>query len=237
MGRNIPRLMTEQITWFQTHVPGWESAGGGTLIGLTPAQVQAVKAATELAAEAQQRLVAAREAARSAFIARQEAVEAMNRLGRSAVNTIKAFLEAGDGESLWGLAGIAPDQIGGPGRGEGSRRSDGGLTAPYALASELLPTGEVQLRWKARQPASASGVVYRVLRSIDEGPFMLLDVVGGKVFIDETVPTGARSVGYILRAARGRSQSAPSAEHTVRFGVAAAGSPREPASGPRQAAA
>ena len=30
---------------------------------------------------------------------------------------------------------------------------------------------------------------------------------------------GERGVGYILRAVRGRSQSAPSAEHEVRFGV------------------
>jgi hypothetical protein len=221
MPRNIPRLTEDQIIWFENHWPLWQAQGAGAGLGLSALQVAQVRAATEEAREAQRGLDAARQAARAAFIARQAAAAAMNDLGRDAVNIIKAFIAADGDPGLWADAGLIPGATGGPGRGEGSRSPDGGLRPPFALRTELLTQGAIRLRWKARQPAAASGVLYSIRRALDGGPFTLLELVGGKEFTDETVPAGTASLGYILHARRGSAVSAASAACEVRFGSVA----------------
>lgn len=69
-----------------------------------------------------------------------------------------------------------------------------------------------------------SGVIYSVRRSIDSADFVLLDSVGGKEFVDETVPVGTQTVSYSVKAKRGSQSSGWSEALTIRFGRIGGGS-------------
>ncbi len=99
--------------------------------------------------------------------------------------------------------------------------------APYQLNANLDSQGNVIVKWKTSQPAGVSGVIYSVRRSVDmgqgDGGYVLLDSVGGKEFIDTTVPVGAASVSYAIQAKRGEQVSGWSEALTVKCGRASGG--------------
>lgn len=217
---NVPENRLEQIVWFENHLPLWSAKPGD--FGVTSGQLLALSDAVAAARLAHDRAMAARQASLHATVALREQSGAMLDVGRNLVGVIKAFIADGGDPSLWGRAGIEPPASpGGPGSGPAP-------TAPFMLSAALDSLGGVVLRWKARQPASLSGVTYSILRALDVGAgagvgvgvgeFVLLDAVGGKVFVDDTVPEGVRSVSYIVRARHGRKMSPPSESVTIRFG-------------------
>ncbi len=205
---NIPsQPKLDQIVWFETHVPLW--AATPTAFGTTAAQVTAVDNATKAARNAYNAAQAAKQAAKNATTAQDTQVASMLIIGRDTVNVMKAFIENSNNAALWGQAGLEPNAA--PGTAPDP-------VAPSTLVATLDSQGNVIVKWKASQPQGVSGVIYSVRRSIDGGAFVLLDSVGGKTFIDETVPVGTQSVSYAIKSKRGSQSSAWSEALTIRFG-------------------
>jgi hypothetical protein len=92
--------------------------------------------------------------------------------------------------------------------------------APTDLRATLnAATGELTVRWKARQQAE---VVYFVTRATIStsgtvGPAELVGTVGGKRFTDADLPAGAAGFQYTVRAQRGRVSGEPSSTLVVRL--------------------
>lgn len=208
MGTNIPpQPKIDQIVWFENHILLWEASPSS--FGLTALQLNALQIATENARVAYDAAQNAKLSARTAVIAQDQQVRTMLGLGRDAVNVIKATIEQSNNPVLWGQAGLMPPDPAGTAPAP---------TAPFALAAALDSTGSLTITWKARQPRGVTGVVYFLRRSIDGGPFTLVDTVGEKTYTDSGVLSGTVTVEYIIQARRGTQQSPPSEALNIRFG-------------------
>lgn len=77
--------------------------------------------------------------------------------------------------------------------------------------------GAVELKWKG---TLAHSTFYEVLRKIEgETTWTVIDSVGAKGYLDETVPVGTLSVQYRVRAKRAEFTSAANDPITIRLGV------------------
>lgn len=202
-----PQPKVDQIVWFETHIPLWQAAP--TTFGVTAAMITNLHTAVKAARAAYDAAQGARQAAKSATTTQDMQVKAMLTQGRDTVNIMKSFLENANNPALWGEAGLEPNAT--PGTAPAP-------TAPYELFATLDSQGNVIVKWKASQPVGVSGVIYSVRRSINGASSVLLDSVGGKEFIDETVPIGTRTVSYAVKAKRGTSMSGWSESLTIMFG-------------------
>ncbi len=202
-----PQPKVDQIVWFENHITAWTATP--TVFGATAAQVSAVAAAVDSARKSYDAAQEAKQAAKNATVAQDQDVRTMLAKGRDLVNIMKSFIENSSNPALWAQAGLEPDA---------PRGTAPDPTAPYELKAELDSVGNVIVSWKASQPRGVSGVIYSVQRSIDNGPFALLDSVGEKQFIDETVPTSATTISYNIKSKRGSQSSGWSSALTIRFG-------------------
>lgn len=201
-----PQPKIDQITWFENHLPMWSSP---TTFGITAAQLTSLTTAVTAARKAYDDAQAARLASKAATTSENEAVAAMLSTGRNLVNIMKSFIEDSGDSSLWGEAGLEPDAA--PGTAPAPN-------APFKLGATIDSIGNVIVNWKASQPAGVSGVIYSVQRSLENGPFVLLDSVGEKQFVDETLPIGTQTVSYTVKAKRGNKSSEWSEALILRFG-------------------
>lgn len=205
---NVPgQPKVEQITWFETHLPGW--AATPTAFGTTAAAVTSLTTLVTAARKAYNDAQAARAASKAATTTETTAVSSMLTSGRAMVNVMKSFIENAHNPVLWGLAGLEPDAA--PGTAPAP-------TAPARLSASLDSQGDVIVSWKTSQPPGVSGVIYSVRRALNGGDYVLLDSVGEKTFTDETVPIGTQSVSYTVKSKRGTQSSDWSEALTVRFG-------------------
>lgn len=200
-----PKL--DQLTWFETHTPAW--AATPEEFGLPPARAEDVRNKTLAAREAYRAAQEARQAWRNAIRTQDEALAGLLEAGRDAVKMMKSFIADSGDTTLWGRAGLTPDS---------PRGTAPDPTAPFDLSASLDAEGSLVVRWATRQPPGISGVIYSVRRSIDGGEFVLVDAVGEKEFIDDTIVPGTHQVSYTILAKRGRQTSPLSAALTVRFG-------------------
>jgi hypothetical protein len=88
---------------------------------------------------------------------------------------------------------------------------------PTEFKVELDAIGQIQLRWKCKNPANAEGTVYEIFRSINGGPKVFLAVTGKKKFTDETLPAGAARAMYRVTAVRSTKRG-PAGSYLVSFG-------------------
>ncbi len=204
---NYPRNARDRLIWCQDHWALWEEHYAS--LGVTEATVLAFKNLITNSDATYAAATAARLAAKNATQDQNAAFAAMDTSARSLISTIKSFIEASNDPSLWALAGLTPPAT--PGTAPAP-------TAPFSITGTLNSMGDLILKWKARQPAGTSNVVYAVRRALDGGEFVTLDTVGGKEFVDETVPVGTRTVTYAIQAKRGRQRSEWSEAVTLRFG-------------------
>lgn len=205
------KIVTE-INYWNGLWPLWEPTPAN--FGVTTNQVKALKDAAAAALQAYDSAQAARKAAKDATAAQTEALRQMRTVGRSDVNTIKAFIEQSGNPKLWAEAGLTPPAT--PG-------TVANPTAPFDLRGTLDQQGNFTLKWKSSQPTGASGTVYSIYRGINNAEPTLLDTVGPRQFVDETIPAGSTGVVYYIRAKRSGKVSVPSANLQVRFGRAANG--------------
>lgn len=207
-----PQPKIDQIEWFETHIDAWLATP--TAFGITQPIAEEVKNKTSAARAAYEAAVMAKQASKNAVNAQDEAVRAMLEVGRDTVNIMKSFIENSGNTALWGEAGLEPDA---------PRGTAPDPTSPFDLSAGLDSEGNVILRWKAAQPRGVFGVIYSVRRSLEGGPFTLLDSVGEKEFVDDGITTGTMLVSYTVQAKRGRQVSPLSTALTIRFGHAAGG--------------
>jgi hypothetical protein len=178
-------------------------------LGITSAQAAAVKAAVTAARTAYNAAQAARQAAKNATDQQDFALKALKAVGGSTQNIIKSYIEGSGNTSLWAQAGLEPPA---------PRGTAPAPNAPTKITANVDSQGNINLTWKATQPAGVTSVNYNIYRGFNGAALTLLDSVGVKKFTDETVPEGTRTVTYAIIAKRGDKQSEFSENLLLRFG-------------------
>lgn len=246
MGTVLPDNPAAQLEFFQVHAPIW-SAAPPTAIGLSDAQAAAVAAATARATAALAAVQLARQAARNATREWEDAAATLRALGGSAITTIKAFAQvSGDpaGGGVFVAASIAP-----PGRPGPKRRSpdEASAAVPHIRTCTARPNafGGVEVEWTCGMGATmgaGAGMMYRVMRSLDRGPSVLVEFVGSPGsgrrtvrFTDTAVPTGTRTADYTVTPMRAGATGRAGPIASVQFGSGTGRAAPEP-TGLRRAA-
>lgn len=205
---NIPDTSNNLLlAWFESHVSGWEADPGA--FGVPPEKIDELRAALDRARADFNAANAARQASQQATLAQNLSIRAMRTLGSGVVNSMKAYIEQSGDHRLWGASGLEP---------VAPRGTLPPPVAPVHLSTRLDSMGHVTVLWKGRQPRGVDGVVYFIQRSLNGGPYVLLDSTGEKSYTDETVPVGTHSVSYIVTAKRGGQESRPSPAAVAYFG-------------------
>lgn len=207
---SLPAETNAAIQYLETRVPRWES--GAAAIGLTAAQVTALKARVTAARAAYEEALAARAAAKAATVSLREAMSVMRIDAGGLIRTVRAFADTSNNPDVYALAQIDPPAPPTPARAP---------TQPTELRAVIEPTGALTIQWKATRPAplgsnldaSTSGVVYTVKRKLRaEANFTIIGAVpatrGGSrafsTFTDSTLPGGgaANGVQYVIQGQR-----------------------------------
>jgi hypothetical protein len=205
----LPTRVQDLLDFMDTHSPVWQS--NQAAIGLTAAQVLAIKNGATDARAKYNAQIAAANAAKAATIDAQDAVGAARTAFADALKTIKAFaLTQADPSTVYNLAQIPPPA-------QQSPLPPPGI--PTNIAASLETDGSVTLRWKAVNPPGASGTVWTVSRKLPgEASFSFIGAAGSRIFTDETLPAGQSNVQYVVQGQRGQAVGEASAPFTVMFG-------------------
>jgi hypothetical protein len=213
----------QQIQFCENHTGVWLAAP--TAIGLTAAQVNALRDATEYARGAYDDAQAARQAAKAATGAYYAAVRDMRDIAAELVGQIKAFADlSANPPAVYTAAQIpapaAPSPVPAPGR-------------PVLAGVTLEPTGAVTLNWTADNAAASTGAFFNIFRRLPgQSGYASIGGAPGSTsasrtmsFTDTSVPTSAAASGatYIIIGQRGTKQGTPSDAITVQFGVEGGG--------------
>lgn len=216
----LPESRLEQIEFCETHWPVWEAAPPAT-IGLTAAQVTALKVATEQARTSFSAAQSAREAAKAATMVYYTHTATMRNLVSDDIRQIKAFAELqANPATVYAAAQIpepaAPTPAAAPGK-------------PTNIAINLEPSGAVTLTWEATDAAASGGAFFNIFRKLPgQTSFVPVGGAPGSTtearrmsFTDFTVPTSAAGAGaqYIIQGRRGSLSGEPSDALIVQFGV------------------
>ncbi len=206
--RVLPKSDSRLIDFLAAHLDVWEADPGA--IGLTAAEVAALRTLYESASAARTAALEARDAARAATASFREAASTARRRTAGAVARIKAA--AADDPEVYAAAAIPAPRPPSPAPAPG---------VPYRFRTTLRQDGTVGLRWSCATPPGLGGTVYEVARSLGGGPFETLGVAGGRAFTDETLPPGGGGgeTVYRVRALRSTGRGDP-ALHAVLFGSA-----------------
>lgn len=211
--RILPKTPAQQVRRLTTLVRAWAVDPGG--IGLTPARVAEIETLLAQAQDAQRAAYIARDAARSATLAFENATAQLKRGAAAAIGTIKAAARnSGQPVAVLALAQLpvpaAPSPIGPPG-------------TPTGFSVDLLQNGSIVLSWTGDNPSGSAGTMYEVRRRIGSGgtprTFEFLGVHGTKSFTDDTIPVGSAGVVYKITPIRSTRRGQP-ALFNVNFGAA-----------------
>jgi hypothetical protein len=85
---------------------------------------------------------------------------------------------------------------------------------------ELGGNGAVSFTWRADNPAGAHGTMYEIWRKVGDSALVYCDTTGQREFVDNTLPAGASSITYQVRAVRS-TKVGPWAQFNVSFGTGA----------------
>jgi hypothetical protein len=206
-----PNRNVELLQFAELHVPVWRAVA--PQINLTADQTLAYFNATTEARAAFDAVQQIRLQARAATQRQTEAFSVLRTTNSSLLKIIRGFAQDQTKPStIYQLAQIpepaAPSPFAAP-------------SAPTDLDATLAITdGGIALRWKAKQPANISGVVYRVERQTGNGTtWELVALTGSKITIDTSVPVGTSRVIYRVIAQRGSATSNASNPLEIRFGT------------------
>ncbi|MCU0688437.1 MAG: fibronectin type III domain-containing protein [Phycisphaerales bacterium] len=206
-----PDRLSELLEFAELHAPVWE--GVASRINVTAAQAAAYTRATDEARLAYNAVLQIRQQAKVATQRQAEAFATLRSTNSSLLKIIRGFAQNQDSPTeIFQLAQIptpaTPVPFAAP-------------ATPTALSASLAITdGGIALRWKATQPAGASGVVYRVERQTgSDTMWALVTLTGSKAAIDTSVPPGTSRVIYRVIAQRGSATSEASNPLEIRFGT------------------
>lgn len=210
MARLIPKTIHGRLEFFTTHIQSWETDPAA--IGLTPEQVNAVKARLETARAAAQAAEDARLAAESATLAQTSALEALVREGSGLIAVIKAFASLPPGDL--GGGGIGAYARAGIPRPSGPTISDLPPPRPEALTIRPRADGALVLAWKSDLGSNRTSY-YRIQRRLTMpgtgrggamalGEFTELTAVRAGTFTDDSLPIGYAMAEYLVTPVRQR---------------------------------
>ncbi len=195
--------------FYLTHAPRW--AEQAEALGLDPEELALLQTRIDTAREAFNTQRQALSAARSSTQLLTNALDAMNTLGSSVIQQIRAR-SATMGDTAYSLGRIRrpdkPSPIAPPGK-------------PCRFTADLgQADGSLTLRWACTNPRGSRGTAYNVHRRIDggNGQWEFLGIAGRKQYIDGTLPPGIAGVTYRVQAFRSTALG-PVAEHSVCFGA------------------
>lgn len=196
----LPGTRAKIINWFLSRLEAWEVDPAA--IGLSVAQVQALRARVELAQDAELAARRARAASVAATRAFYVAADAAIGPGRAAIATIKAFAAASDEPEVLALARIGPRAAGSPVPPP---------MMPENLSGVIGATGQLTLRWSARTSGPRSGIFFLVERRLPAGVggsmFVTVGATPALEFTDPAPGLAAGAVAYRVRAVRGAAMS------------------------------
>lgn len=207
----LPRRVEDLLNFCELHATPWSVQAAN--IGLTPAQASQFATLTTAAREAYNAKLEAEIAARVATQASRTALRGLRRQAGDLIDIIKAYARSQPKpELVYQAAQIPAPQPPSPAPPPGQ---------PYNFRVTLDPLGLITLRWKADNPAGASGTVYNVRRRLaGENGYTFIGAVGARSFTDQTLPAGTPQAQYIVQGQRGAAVGAPSFPFTVNFGAA-----------------
>lgn len=211
----LPAKDADLIVWLNTHSAVWSSSY--SRIGITQNDANAMKNAASEANTAYDAMLTARQAAKDATLAFNNAKKNARTLASGDIRTIKNFaLEQADPNAVYSAA-----QIPGP-----KQRQDGVPPGrPFDATVNLdTITGNLTLAFKCNNPAGTTGTVYVVQRRTGTtGTWSQVGITSTRRFLDTTLIAGASTVQYQITAQRGSVAGQPSGPITVSFGRAGPG--------------
>ena len=206
----VPPSRIGKVQFYEAHIQPWTT--NAAAIGLTPADVAALAAATGAARVAYNAMLAARDAAKAAtqnFYGKVSIMHSDPGAGSDMIDTIKNFAQSNDNPNVYVLAQIPPPAQGGAVPPPGT---------PFDFRVGLRQDGAVELRWKCNNPSGAAGTVYEILRGVSGGALQFVDNAGERLYLDQTVPANSGPVTYQITGVRSTLRGDP-AQFTVQFGA------------------
>ncbi len=187
---SAPNGKNAKISYFQGKAPIWVS------------NHEALNVPAALASDLQTKATAAR----AAFDAQQSAkaawltalgdcdiaVREMAQVGGSIIGMIRNTAKV-EGDGIYTLAGLPIPTPPGPMPAPGQ---------PTGFKVSLDGNGALTITWKADNPTGSQGTIYRIFRTIAGGEQTYLADVGGKKYIDNSLPAGATEVTYAIQGVR-----------------------------------
>jgi len=210
----IPDNRVGKIEFYEAHITPWTT--NAAAIGLTPASVTALGAATNNARKAYNDHLAAQQVAKAATLAFYDKVRIMHSApaaGADMIQTIKTFAQTTNNPNVYVLAQIPPPAVPGATRPPGT---------PFNFTVGLLQDGSLELKWKCNNPIGTVGTIYEVRRQIGSGAMSFVGATGVKLFTDDSLPSNASPCTYQVTAVRSTARGNP-AQFTVIFGMGGGG--------------
>ncbi len=190
MSRIVPTKRNERVEFYKARTPSW--AGSATLIGTTTAAVTDLDAKIAAAESARDEQVAALAQAKTKTASFYAAVDAVTIAGAAIIKDIRGEGQRTNNPAIWEAAMIpapaVPAPIAPPGQ-------------PYDFKVALDGNGNLIITWRADNPAGTQ-TVYRVYRTISGQPQTYLGDIGGRKYIDDSLPAGATEVTYAIQGVR-----------------------------------
>ena len=208
-----PEKPSDLLAWNNAHYPIWDA--NKVALSLSTAQLAAFKATLTSYTSKAADVVAAKEAYRVAVQQADLAARVMRLTTGDTVAVIRAFADtSADPAAVYSLAQIPqraePTPAGPPGQ-------------PNKVTATLdTATGNLDLKWKATNPAG--GTSYIVRRKLPSATsFTILGTATGKKFTDTTLPAGVSGVQYTVQGTRSGEVGLESTPIVVNFGHAGPG--------------
>lgn len=185
----VPSRNNEAITFFSSRIAQWGT--NAPSIGVSISNVTEMAARINTAQTTFAAVQQARNAAKDATRAFNEAMDQLRSLGGAMINGIRVYAETTGDPNVYNLASIPPISPPTPA---------GPPLSPSDIEVDILPAGGLRLRWKGSVSQSAYFSIYRSVGEDDT--FVLLDSTDAKTFDDTNIPLGASRVEYLIQARR-----------------------------------
>jgi hypothetical protein len=215
----VPDTKAGKVAFYKSRLALWTE--NSVAIGSSAAEITELSALVTAAEAEVLDQDEKHETARSATLAADTAVAAMDAAGATVISGVRHKARTA-GDVVYTLANIPAPAIPGPRPAPGK---------PEEFTVELQANGALTLKWKCANPPGTQGTMYMLWRRIGAtGNFEGIGGSGDKMFVDSTLPAGTASVTYQIQAVRSTAVG-PWAQYTVNFGVTPSGTTTSVAEG------
>ena len=204
MASVIPTTQEGLLAFYLERQGTWELKAAE--LGLLPANVTALKSATEALQTARMTRAELKNQAKAATVDVEEKYAELRSVGAGLVATIRAFAETTNNTQVLVTAQLPPQKPPTPAPPP---------VAPEAVTADPNATGTITLKIKGSVAQNGS---FRIERSIDGGPYVLLDPTRAKTWTDEAVPMNSNVISYRVYGVRDDTRSQTATTATVNFG-------------------